>query len=165
MPPYLTLNVIRYGSRVKWGNPGKGVTPFPTTQCSSYWKGAFRSLWTMVANNFISSGHPKKYDNKIELKRAVFSALSDHLHIDWENWMNVSHTKFIQPHTHSLMPTTHIFNTPMQICPGPYMAIYIYIYLGIIFNYTYMYTHTNIHVMYQLICLPWYAYTHMHTYI
>ena len=27
---------------VKWSNPGKGVAPFPTTRCSSYWKGSLR---------------------------------------------------------------------------------------------------------------------------
>ena len=40
MLPYLTLSIIRYLSRVKWSNPGKGVAPFPTSQCSSYWKGS-----------------------------------------------------------------------------------------------------------------------------
>ena len=40
MPPCLTLSFIRYGSRVKWSNPGKGVTPSPTPQCSSYWEGS-----------------------------------------------------------------------------------------------------------------------------
>ena len=25
----------------KWNNPGKGVAPSPTSQCSSYWKGSF----------------------------------------------------------------------------------------------------------------------------
>ena len=34
--PYFTLCNIRYGSRVKWSNQGKGVTPSPTSQCSSY---------------------------------------------------------------------------------------------------------------------------------
>ena len=42
MPPCLTLGIIRYVSRVKWSNPGKGVVHSPTTWCSSYWKG---SLW------------------------------------------------------------------------------------------------------------------------
>ena len=42
MPPYLTLSLIRYRSRVKSRNPGKGVAPFPTPWCSSYQKG---SLW------------------------------------------------------------------------------------------------------------------------
>ena len=30
MPPCLTLSITRYGSRVKWSNPGKGVAPSPT---------------------------------------------------------------------------------------------------------------------------------------
>ena len=34
MPPCLTLSIIRYGSRVKWSNPGKGVAPSPTHWCS-----------------------------------------------------------------------------------------------------------------------------------
>ena len=41
MPPCLTLSIIREGSRVKWSNPGNGVAPSPTPQCSSYWKGIF----------------------------------------------------------------------------------------------------------------------------
>ena len=32
----LTLSIIRYVSRVKWSNPGKGVAPSATPQCSSY---------------------------------------------------------------------------------------------------------------------------------
>ena len=31
MPPCLTLSIVRYGSRVKWSNPGKGVAPLPYT--------------------------------------------------------------------------------------------------------------------------------------
>ena len=37
-PPCLTLSIIRYGSRVKWRNPGKGVASSPTSWCSSYRK-------------------------------------------------------------------------------------------------------------------------------
>ena len=32
----LKLSIIRYGSRVRWSNPGKGVAPSPTPRCSSY---------------------------------------------------------------------------------------------------------------------------------
>ena len=42
MPPCLTLSIIRYGSRVKWSSPGKGVVCFPAPLCNSYWRG---SLW------------------------------------------------------------------------------------------------------------------------
>ena len=38
IPPCLTLSNIRYVSRVKWSNPGKGVAPSPIPRCSSYWK-------------------------------------------------------------------------------------------------------------------------------
>ena len=38
MPPYLTLNIIKCGSRVKWSNPRKGVAPSPTPRCRSYRK-------------------------------------------------------------------------------------------------------------------------------
>ena len=40
MLPCLTLSIIRYVSRVKWSNPGKGVAPSPTPWWSSYWKGS-----------------------------------------------------------------------------------------------------------------------------
>ena len=43
IPPCLTLSNIRYVSRVKWSNPGKGVAPSPTPWCSSYWK------WSLLA--------------------------------------------------------------------------------------------------------------------
>ena len=42
MPSCLTLSIIRYGSRVKWVNPAKGVGPFPTPRSSSYRKGSLR---------------------------------------------------------------------------------------------------------------------------
>ena len=40
IPPCLTLSNMRYVSRVKWSNPGKGVASSPTPRCSSYWKGS-----------------------------------------------------------------------------------------------------------------------------
>ena len=42
VPPCLTLGIIRYGSRVKWINPGKGVASSPTHWCSSYRKGSLQ---------------------------------------------------------------------------------------------------------------------------
>ena len=40
----LALSIIRYVSMVKWSNPGKGVAPFPTPRCKSYWKGNLRVI-------------------------------------------------------------------------------------------------------------------------
>ena len=34
----LNTHIIRYVSRVKWSNPGKGVAPSLTPRCCSYWK-------------------------------------------------------------------------------------------------------------------------------
>ena len=48
MSSCLILSIIRYRSRVKWSNSGKGVAPSLTP--SSYWKGSFGSPSTMVAN-------------------------------------------------------------------------------------------------------------------
>ena len=42
IPPCLAFSTIRWGSRVKWSNPGKGVAPSPAPRCSSYWKGSLR---------------------------------------------------------------------------------------------------------------------------
>ena len=42
IPACLTLSIMRYASRVKWSNPGKGIAPSPTPWCSSYWKGSLR---------------------------------------------------------------------------------------------------------------------------
>ena len=42
MPPCLTLSTIKYVSRVKWRNQGKGVAPSPMPCCSSNWKGNSR---------------------------------------------------------------------------------------------------------------------------
>ena len=55
MPPCLTLNIIRYGSKVKWSNPGNGIAPSFTPWCSSSWKGCLRSSSTNVVN-FTYSG-------------------------------------------------------------------------------------------------------------
>ena len=35
----LTLNIIKYISKVKWSNPGKEVVPSTASRCSSYRKG------------------------------------------------------------------------------------------------------------------------------
>ena len=48
LDPY-SLNTQQYKVhiKVKWSNSGKGVVPFPTFRCSSYWKGSL-----LVALNY-----------------------------------------------------------------------------------------------------------------
>ena len=43
LPPCLTLRIIRYVSRVKCSNPGKGEAPSPTPWCSNYWRGSLQA--------------------------------------------------------------------------------------------------------------------------
>ena len=51
MPPCLTLSIIRWGSRVKWSNPGNGVaSPLHLGVVAIERGGAFGSLSTMVVN-------------------------------------------------------------------------------------------------------------------
>ena len=38
----LNTSIIKYRSRVKWSNPGKGVAPSPTLWCSSYQRGSLQ---------------------------------------------------------------------------------------------------------------------------
>ena len=40
IPPCLTLSNIKYVSRIKWSNPGKGVALSPPPRCSSYQRGS-----------------------------------------------------------------------------------------------------------------------------
>ena len=50
MPSSLTLSIIRYGSRVKRSNPGKGVAPSPHLAVVAMEKGDLGSPSTTVAN-------------------------------------------------------------------------------------------------------------------
>ena len=38
----LILGIMRYGSTVKWSNPGNGVVPSPRTLCRSCWNGSLQ---------------------------------------------------------------------------------------------------------------------------
>ena len=76
LPPCLTFNIIRYGSRVKSSHPGKGVAPSSTPWCSSYRKGNFGSPSTAVANSTLSlnnrfSLHTVKCQNSSILNYSV----------------------------------------------------------------------------------------------
>ena len=50
MPPCLVLSIIRLGSRVKWGNPGKGVAPPLHLGVVAIEKAAFGSPLTKIAS-------------------------------------------------------------------------------------------------------------------
>ena len=50
MPPCLTLSIIKYISRVKWSNPGKGVASSLHLGVVGIEKGAFKPPLTTVTN-------------------------------------------------------------------------------------------------------------------
>ena len=50
MPPCLTLSIIRWGFRIKRGNPGNGVAPSPHLGVVTIEKGTFGSPSTKVAD-------------------------------------------------------------------------------------------------------------------
>ena len=63
MPPCLTLSIIRYRSRVKWSNPGKGVAPSPTLWCSKLSKRdplGHPQLWSPTLLTYL---HNKQSEN------------------------------------------------------------------------------------------------------
>ena len=70
MPPCLTLSIMKYRSRVKWSNPGKGVEPCPTPWCSSYRK---RSLWVTL-----DYGRQLYFRKKHVLVKRMFTKWSKH---------------------------------------------------------------------------------------
>ena len=63
MPPCLTLSIIRYGSRVKWSNPGKGVAPSPTPWCSKLSKrepSGHPRLWSPTLLTYLTKPNQTK---------------------------------------------------------------------------------------------------------
>ena len=87
MPPCLTLSIIRYGSRVKWSNPGKGVAPSPTPWCSKLlkrepsghprlWSPTFLYKWVQTNN----------YSCQIEIVIWNYGIMHELLVLDRNTW-------------------------------------------------------------------------------
>ena len=58
MCPCLTLSIIWYGWRVKWGNPERGVVPSPTPWCCSYRKRGLWVVWVVAVVWIVSTCPP-----------------------------------------------------------------------------------------------------------
>ena len=99
MPPCLTLSNIRYVSRVKWSNPGKGVAPFPTPRCSSYWKGSLlvaldcgRQIYLQLKLAVNEIWALLSHHSKQRLRKISFFSVDDtkwipHDDESWPNWL------------------------------------------------------------------------------
>ena len=67
----MVLSIIRYGSKVKWSNQGKGVTPSATPWSFSYCKGVFWSPSITVANftfTYIFADFPNSFFQSVSLR-------------------------------------------------------------------------------------------------
>ena len=84
MPPCLTLSNIRYGSRVKWSNPGKGLAPSPTLQCSTYWKGSLQ-----VAFDYSCQLYFYIYIYKYIKTLYIYKKLYIYIYIYETKWINI----------------------------------------------------------------------------
>ena len=67
MPLCLTPSIIRYGSRLKWSNPG--VASSHTSRCSNKWKGSLQSLFSH--ERFLTK-HTKKFYGWIQKHLRIF---------------------------------------------------------------------------------------------
>ena len=76
IPPCLTLSIIRYVSRVKWTNPGKGVAPSPIPRCCSYWK------WSLQVT--LNYSH-QFYFNILQLQLYIYMYEAQGCRICWQH--------------------------------------------------------------------------------
>ena len=133
MPPCLTLSIIRYGSGVKWRNPGKGVAPSPTPWCCSYSKmepSGHPRLWspTLPFTYFTCKGYVAfaiytplmMAHNRAEIARVTIS------HVSFINQFQPDTIKYFRQleNTYTKICRQNMFILFNEI----YMYIYIYIY-------------------------------------
>ena len=75
IPPCLILSIMRYVSRVKWSNPGKGVAPSRTPRCRGYWKGSL-----LVALDY---GHQLFYFQILYSLYQSFGDYTERINYNW----------------------------------------------------------------------------------
>ena len=119
IPPCFILSIIRYVSRVKWSNPGKGLAPSPKFWCNSYWNWSFRVAFdsgrqlyyiSYVSNEALTvlslqirmeqgamvikrySKHSKSLKSIPQYERHLNVTLSIHLLSGWVSWPSVKDT-------------------------------------------------------------------------
>ena len=68
MPLCLALSTIRRGSRVKWSNPGNGITPSPKPRCSSNWKGSLRVTFDYGRQQLVSRDRSSPSSTKVSAR-------------------------------------------------------------------------------------------------
>ena len=112
MPPCLALRTIRWGSRVKWINPGNGVAPSPTPRCSSYWKG---NLQVLRSPTLLFTYYNFRYFSLLSFILCSFWLSLFFCSFKWFEWISVDQCSCLHNLTTQLMPST--FYNQKEFCP------------------------------------------------
>ena len=157
MPPCLILSIIRYGSRVKWSNPGKGVAPSPTPWCSSYRKGSLRvtleyrrQLYFYLLIYYYIYKHIYIY---------IYDVKPDGFRSQLEASTGSSHTEELR-YNESLSVHDNIHADVLDQFDFQFSP-----FCRILFNYLLLHKHKHIHMHNTCIHTYIHRYTHMHIYI
>ena len=118
IPPCLTLSIIRYGSRVKWSNLGKGVVPSLHLGVVAIEKGAFRSSLTTVTN-FTTLYGGKVANHLMLIKNVLLTYRERQMHSCFSHEVN--------PRFEIKFPIS--FPMAITITLNRFPHIYIYIYI------------------------------------
>ena len=139
MLSWLTLSIIRYGSRVKWSNPEKGLAPSPTSQCSSYWEGSLLvtldygrqlylfSIWNNKALIIISCGVISTHRGPIYIEIpfiCLYSVIRWKLFVTVVSQIKPEKKRRLGINGSNKSPRTTLY---IFFLPTPYIYIYIYI--------------------------------------
>ena len=107
MPPCLTLSIIRYGSRVKWSNPGKGVAPSPTPWCSKLSErepSGHPRLWSPTFFIVLCIFMQNHNDIQIKTSEDFFKRIYLSLYLKtlcvWEGAGDRTELQYIDPHSY-----------------------------------------------------------------
>ena len=132
---YLIHSNIRYVSRIKWSNPGKGVASSSTPQCSSYWKGSLIVALDYGRLQFI-----------IHIYIYIYIYIQIYVHIYMHIYIHVHRCMHI--YIHFKTSGLSLFH-PFPLCSSAHIHIiydFIYIYASHIHEHTHTYIHTYIHI-------------------
>ena len=136
MPPCLTLSIIRYGSRVKWHNTGKGVALSPTPWCSKLLKrepSGHPRLWSLTLLTYIYIYIYIYIWEQLEINTTNFCVVITVPTFTFEKSISYQHS------------TPLSYSPPLSLSLSLYLSIYrIYIYISHIYIYIYIYIYTFI---------------------
>ena len=93
MPPCLTLSITKYGSMVKWNNPGIGAAHSTTPRFSCYWKGSLRVTLDkgrqLFFTHYFGGIHLSIYVTPYPHRTVVMYILSNNFYLFYFLWISL----------------------------------------------------------------------------